>query len=173
MGLKVGTVRLENYNPEWKNSFEVEKNNLIKIFKEIALKIEHVGSTSIEGLSAKPIIDMMVIIKSFSDFENVRNYFEKEPYSIKLDSPEDEILIRKGDESNRTHFIHVVELGSDRQINTLLFRDYLRENKDALLEYEKLKKELAIKYADDRKMYTASKNDFIQGILKKAKNKLI
>ena len=110
MGLKVGTVRLEDYNPEWKNSFEVEKNNLINIFKDIALKIEHVGSTSIEGLSAKPIIDMMVIIKRFSDFENVRSYFEKEPYSIKLDSPEDEILIRKGDESNRTHFIHVVEL---------------------------------------------------------------
>ena len=169
MGLKVGTVRLEDYNPEWKNSFELEKSVLSNIFKDIALKIEHVGSTSIEGLSAKPIIDMLVIIKTFSDFENVRYYFEKEPYSIKLDSPEDEILIRKGDETNRTHFIHVVELGSDRQINTLLFRDYLRENKDAVLEYENLKKELAIKYADDRKMYTASKNGFIQGILKKAK----
>lgn len=169
MGLKVGTVRLEDYNPEWKNSFELEKIVLSNIFKDIALSIEHVGSTSIEGLSAKPIIDMLVIIKTFSDFENVRYYFEKEPYSIKLDSPEDEILIRKGDETNRTHFIHVVELGSDRQINTLLFRDYLRENKDAVLEYENLKKELAIKYADDRKMYTASKNDFIQGILKKAK----
>ena len=169
MGLKVGTVRLEDYNPEWKNSFELEKNVLSNIFKDIALSIEHVGSTSIEGLSAKPIIDMLVIIKTFSDFETVRYYFEKEPYSIKLDSPEDEILIRKGDETNRTHFIHVVELGSDRQINTLLFRDYLRENKDAVLEYENLKKELAIKYADDRKMYTASKNDFIQGILKKAK----
>lgn len=169
MGLKVGTVKLEDYNPEWKNSFELEKNVLSNIFKDIALSIEHVGSTSIEGLSAKPIIDMLVIIKTFSDFETVRYYFEKEPYSIKLDSPEDEILIRKGDETNRTHFIHVVELGSDRQINTLLFRDYLRENKDAVLEYENLKKELAIKYADDRKMYTVSKNDFIQGILKKAK----
>ena len=169
MGLKVGTVRLEDYNPEWKNSFELEKIVLSNIFKDIALSIEHVGSTSIEGLSAKPIIDMLVIIKTFSDFETVRYYFEKEPYSIKLDSPEDEILIRKGDETNRTHFIHVVELGSDRQINTLLFRDYLRENKDAVLEYERLKKELAIKYADDRKMYTVSKNDFIQGILKKAK----
>ena len=169
MGLKVGTVRLEDYNPEWKNSFELEKIVLSNIFKDIALSIEHVGSTSIEGLSAKPIIDILVIIKTFSDFETVRYYFEKEPYSIKLDSPEDEILIRKGDETNRTHFIHVVELGSDRQINTLLFRDYLRENKDAVLEYENLKKELAIKYADDRKMYTVSKNDFIQGILKKAK----
>ena len=169
MGLKVGTVRLEDYNPEWKNSFELEKIVLSNIFKDIALSIEHVGSTSIEGLSAKPLIFMLVIIKTFSDFETVRYYFEKEPYSIKLDSPEDEILIRKGDETNRTHFIHVVELGSDRQINTLLFRDYLRENKDAVLEYENLKKELAIKYADDRKMYTVSKNDFIQGILKKAK----
>ena len=79
MGLKVGTVRLEDYNPEWKNSFELEKIVLSNIFKDIALSIEHVGSTSIEGLSAKPIIDMLVIIKTFSDFETVRYYFEKEP----------------------------------------------------------------------------------------------
>lgn len=169
MGLKVGTVRLEKYNPEWNNSFESERIILTEIFKDISLSIEHVGSTSIEGLSAKPIIDMMVVLKCFSDFEKVRKIFEKEPYSIKLDSPEDEILIRKGPEADRTHFIHVVEQGSERQINTLLFRDYLRNNKESLIEYENLKKELAIKYADDRKKYTASKNDFIQEVLKKAK----
>ena len=172
MGLKVGTVRLEDYNPEWKNSFELEKIVLSNIFKDIALSIEHAGSTSIEGLSAKPIIDMLVIIKTFSDFETVRYYFEKEPYSIKLDSPEDEILIRKGPEENRTHFIHVVEEGSQRSINTILFRDYLREHEDVKKEYEDLKIILAKKYENDRKMYTASKNEFIQNVLKLAKEEL-
>ena len=172
MGLKVGTVYLESYNKDWKNMFEEEKNNLENIFKERAIKIEHVGSTSIEGLSAKPIIDIMVVLKSFSDFEFVRDVFLNIPYSVKLDSDPDEILIRKGPEENRTHFIHVVEEGSQRCINTILFRDYLREHDDVKKEYEDLKIILAKKYENDRKMYTASKNEFIQNVLKLAKEEL-
>lgn len=169
MGLKVGLVKLEEYTSEWKILFEKEKENLEKIFGNIAIKIEHVGSTSIEGLAAKPIIDIMVCIEKFSDFEKIREYFDKEPYSIKNDSPEDEILVRKGPEENRTHFIHIVENNSIRALNTIIFRDYLRNNKDALNEYEKLKKDLAEKYSNDRKSYTTSKSEFIQNIINKAK----
>ena len=172
MGLKVGTVYLENYNENWKNMFEEEKSNLENIFKERAIKIEHVGSTSIEGLSAKPIIDIMVVLKSFDDFEFVRSKFLDMLYSIKLDSDPDEILIRKGPEENRTHFIHVVEDGSQRCINTLLFRDYLRNHENVKKEYENLKKMLAKKFENNRKMYTASKNEFIQNVLKLAKEEL-
>ena len=170
MGLRVGTVKLEKYDPKWKEMFLNEKNNLEKYFGDIALEIEHVGSTSVEGLSAKPIIDIQVAIESFSKFEVLKEIFSKEPYSIKEDSADDEILIRRGSEENRTHFIHVVEKGSPRYINTLLFRNYLRENKDVMLEYEKLKLELAEKYSDNRKMYTSSKNDFIKNLIKCAKD---
>lgn len=173
MGLKVGTVYLENYNENWKNMFEEEKSNLENIFKERAIKIEHVGSTSIEGLSAKPIIDIMVTLKSFDDFEFVRSEFLNMPYSIKLDSDPDEILIRKGPEENRTHFIHVVEEGSQRCINTLLFRDYLRNHENVKKEYEDLKIMLAKKYENNRKMYTVSKNEFIQNVLKLAKEEIL
>ena len=169
MGLKVGTVYLEKYNPIWKSMFEEEKRNLEKIFSDKYISIEHVGSTSIEGLSAKPIIDIQVSINKFSDFEYVRNVFEKMPYSIKLDSDPDEILVRKGDENNRTHFIHIVEEGSKRCINTLLFRDYLRSHEDVKKDYENLKLDLAKKFENDRKSYTASKNEFIQEVLKKAR----
>lgn len=172
MGLKVGTVYIENYNENWKNMFEEEKSNLENIFKERAIKIEHVGSTSIEGLSAKPIIDIMVVLKSFDDFEFVRSKFLDMPYSIKLDSDPDEILIRKGPEENRTHFIHVVEEGSQRCINTLLFRDYLRNHENVKKEYEDLKIMLAKKFENNRKMYTVSKNEFIQNVLKLAKEEL-
>lgn len=168
MGLKVGEVKLEKYNYNWKNMFEEEKENLKNIFGNIAVTIEHVGSTSVEGLSAKPIIDILVGINDFKDFYLVKEHFDIPPYSIKTDSDDDEILVRKGDESNRTHFIHIMEIGSTRYINQLRFRDYLLTHKDTVKEYEDLKIMLAERFANDRKLYTASKNDFIQSIIKKS-----
>lgn len=168
MGLRVGTVKIEKYNPNWKNMFNEEKEILNKLFGDLAIKIEHIGSTSIENLSAKPIIDILVSVKSLDDFEKVRKYFEKEPYSIKSDSVCDEILIRKGTEDNRTHFIHIMEINSKRYQDTIVFRDYIRKHIKALKEYENLKKYLAKKYEDDRKMYTSSKNEFIKNIIELA-----
>ena len=171
MGLKVGTVKVEKYNPIWKEMFNQEKVNLEKAFKEVAIEIEHIGSTSVEGLSSKPIIDIAVAVKKLSDFEKVKNCFEKGPYSIKEDSVSDEILIRKGSEENRTHFIHVMEIDSKRYQDTIIFRNYLRNDKEVLKEYEDLKNKLAEKYADDRKLYTASKNEFIQKVINAAYTK--
>lgn len=172
MGLKVGTVRLENYNPAWKKEFELEKEKLKTLFKDVAITIEHIGSTSVEGLSAKPIIDIAVGVKNFDDFEKVRSNFKEPTYSVREENSEDEILIRKGLEEDRTHFIHVMEINSDRYKNSIMFRDYLRKHKDVAKEYQKLKEELAIKYANDRKTYTSSKNDFIQEVLRKAREEV-
>ena len=168
MGLKVGTVKLEEYNPKWNDMYLEEEKNLGEMFGDVALAIEHIGSTSVEGLSAKPIIDIAVGVRHLSDFDTVREKFMVAPYSVKEDSTEGEVLVRKGNEDNRTHFIHVMEIDGDRYIESILFRDYLRKNAWALKEYEDLKKDLAIKYADDRKKYTASKNEFINKILKLA-----
>lgn len=168
MGLKVGTVKLEEYNPKWKDMYLEEEKNLREMFENVALTIEHIGSTSIEGLSAKPIIDIAVGVRHLSDFDKVKEKFMVETYSVKEDSTEGEILVRKGNEDNRTHFIHVMEPDSKRYIESILFRDYLRKNIWALEKYEELKKDLAVKYADDRKKYTASKNEFINEIIKLA-----
>lgn len=170
MGLKMGTVRLEKYNSDWKKEFENEKNNLKEIFQKIAIDIQHIGSTSIENISAKPIIDIAVGVKKLSDFEKVKNCFiNNKEYSLREENTAGEILIRKGPEESITHLIHVMECDSDRYKNTIIFRDYLRNNLEDKIEYEKLKEELAKKYKDDRKMYTASKHEFIQKILEKAK----
>lgn len=168
MGLKVGTVKLEEYNPKRKDMYLEEEKKLKEMFGDLALAIEHIGSTSIEGLSAKPIIDIAVGVRHLSDFDKVKEKFMVEPYSVKEDSTEVEILVRKGNENNRTHFIHVMEPDSKRYIESILFRDYLRKNIWALEKYEELKKDLAVKYADDRKKYTASKNEFINEIIKLA-----
>jgi GrpB-like predicted nucleotidyltransferase (UPF0157 family) len=168
MGLKIGTVTLEEYNSNWNKMFEEEKENLKNIFKDLAIEIEHIGSTSVEGLSAKPIIDIAIGVEKLIDFEKIKDCFQ-EPYSVKEDSVSDEILIRKrigADET--THLIHVMEIESKRYQDTIKFRNYIRKHRDVLNEYENLKKELAEEYADNRKMYTSSKNDFIQSIIKKA-----
>lgn len=136
MGLKVGTVKLEEYNPKWKDMYLEEEKNLREMFENVALTIEHIGSTSIEGLSAKPIIDIAVGVRHLSDFDKVKEKFMVEPYSVKEDSTEGEILVRKGNEDNRTHFIHVMEPDSKRYIESILFRDYLRKNIWALEKYE-------------------------------------
>ena len=90
-------------------------------------------------------------------------------YSVREENKQGEILLIKGDLECTTHLIHVMEYKSERYQNTIVFRDYLRKNLEEKREYEKLKKELAEKYKYDRNMYTASKNDFIQRILEKAK----
>lgn len=168
MGLKVGTVRIEKYDLNWKKMFNEEKQKLLKIFGDLVIEIEHVGSTSIEGLSAKPIIDIAIALNDLNDFEKVKDHFNNEIYSIKEDSADDEILIRKGSEENRTHFIHIMEVNSKRYNDTIIFRDYLKSHKDVLKKYENLKKKLAKKYANNRKLYSCSKNEFIQGTIKKA-----
>lgn len=171
MGLKVGMVELVPYDVSWTKKYKYEEKRLKKIFGEYAEKIEHVGSTSIEGLSAKPIIDIAVGVKSLNDFDKIRSFFDNSKnYHIKENSTNGEILIRKGSVDNRSYYIHVMEIDSDRYKDTILFRDYLRNHENTKMEYEKLKTKLAKKYADDRHTYTALKNDFIQKIINLSKN---
>lgn len=170
MGLKVGIVELKEYDHKWKDEFKEEKERLKTIFGDLAITIEHVGSTAIEGLSAKPVIDIAIGVNKLPNIDVINQIFLNHlQYSVKEDSVEDEILVRKGPEDNRTHFIHIMEVDSIRYKNTILFRDYLINNPDELLKYENLKKELASKYSNERKMYTSSKNDFITDIIRKAR----
>lgn len=168
MGLKRGTVKLEKHNNNWKNDFNIEKDNLEKLFGDVALKIEHIGSTSLNEIMAKPIIDIAVGVRSLDDFKKVESNFKNYPYSIKEDSVTDEILVRKEQNECILYLIHVMEIESKRYIDTIVFRDYLIENPNRLKEYEKLKIQLAKKYADNRVMYTMSKAEFIQNTLKMA-----
>lgn len=170
MGLKVGEVELKSYDYKWKDDFKKEKEELKKILGDLAITIEHVGSTAVERLSAKPIIDISVGVKTLPEIKALNQmFFDHSQYSVKEDSVEGEILVRKGPEDNRTHFIHIMEVESDRYKDTILFRDYLISHPDDLLKYEKLKTELAKKYPNERKMYTSSKNGFITDLMKKAK----
>ena len=173
MGLKIGTVRLEKHNSVWKIEFEREKEKLREIFNDYAISIEHVGSTSVPKISAKPIIDIAVGVNNLKNVSVIKEMFSNHSdYSLKENSEDGEILVVKRlREDYTTHLIHIMELNSDRYKDTILFRDYLINFSKERNEYEKLKTELASKYSDDRKSYTRSKNKFISEVLNKARKK--
>ena len=168
MSLKMGAVVLENYNKNWKSMYEEEEKKLKDLLKDNILEIKHVGSTSIEGLCAKPVIDIMVTVNKLSDVEKFKHLFTKElGYDFRDDGGEKgEYLVRKGTPDARTHFIHIIEDKSERYENFIYFKNYLEKHPEKIEEYRNLKIDLANKYADDRKSYTASKNDFIQEVIK-------
>lgn len=165
MGLIVGTVRLEEHNPKWAKLFLNEKHELVGLLGDYAKTIEHVGSTSASDLKAKPIVDIAVGVENLSEFDP-RVFTELNGYSVKQDNTPGEILIRKGVEGKYTNFlIHVMEINSARYRETLKFRDLLKNSSELRGEYQALKEELAKKYADNRKMYTKSKDAFIKNAL--------
>lgn len=166
MGLINGSVYLEKNYDLWKENFYNEKRKLENIFHNEGFTIEHVGSTAVDGLAAKPIIDIAIGVQSLDD---VKPYFSKlaQIYTIKENYDNNEILLIDENEKETNFLIHVILINSIRYKNMIAFRDILNSNHTILKQYEDLKIELATKYSNDRKMYTKSKNDFIQDILKK------
>jgi len=176
IGLEKGIVKIEKYDPHWQEEFNIEKENLEKIFGDVAKSIEHMGSTSIVGLSAKPIIDIAVGVDALGDMGKVKEEILKfSHYTIKVDNADGEILMRRGSPlqageiipDHITHFIHVMEINGRKYKDTFAFRDYLRVNHDVLKEYQSLKQKLAIEYKNDRKAYTKAKDEFIKNVLSK------
>lgn len=174
IGLKKGLVRVEKYNPQWQEEFLKEKEILTRLFGDVAKSIEHVGSTSVVGLSAKPIIDIAIGVDNLEDVNKVREKILRFPhYTIKENNADGEILMRKGTPVKPgeikpdyiTHFIHIMEINGLKYKETIVFRNYLKTHNKALKEYNNLKQSLAKKYKHDRKAYFNAKDEFIKSIL--------
>jgi GrpB-like predicted nucleotidyltransferase (UPF0157 family) len=171
IGLKRGTVALKKHRAEWAAAFEEEKANLEKLSSDVALDIQHVGSTSIAGLSAKPIIDIAMAVSSLSDISKIRTTLERAGYEYRENgSDEIRVLFAKGPEVKRTHYLHITALGSSEWQSFLAFRDYLRTHPDETERYEQLKQKLAAQHPDNRAMYTAGKRNYIEGVVGKARD---
>ncbi len=179
LGLKRGTVKLVPHNLKWAKLFEKEKEILKEVFGDTIIAIEHIGSTAVPGIPAKPIIDISIAIESLEIAKVMNEKFEKLGYqhrpfvpkhnNIELQSQE---LFVKGPESRRTFYVHVTNYGSEKWKSDLLFRDYLRKYPKSAKEYAELKLKLAERYSQDRETYTKSKDSFIKSILEIAHKEL-
>lgn len=171
VGLERGTVSLELYDPTWPDVYEQEVTRLraVSAIDEHVPAFEHVGSTAIEGLAAKPIVDLLAVVDSTVDVEELVPIFEARGYEHRPNDPVgDRVFLTKGPPANRTHYLSVCEAGSDTHREQVAFRDYLRANPGVTTEYATLKGDLASEYADDRASYTEAKSEFVTEVLERA-----
>ena len=166
-------VKIVDYDPEWPTLFEKEKRLILGAVGSIVMRIEHIGSTAVPGLAAKPIVDILVAVNQLSDAENCIRPLETVGYEYR---PEHEGQIperrffNKGKPPAEQHYhLHMVELTSAFWTRHLLFRDYLRRHPDVAQEYQNLKRQLAAEYTTNREGYTEAKTSFIESIVAKAR----
>ncbi len=161
-------IVIADYDPEWPRRFRRECEAIFRTCGRSAfLRIEHVGSTAVPGLAAKPIVDMMPGVLSLADVPPLVATLASIGYEYvpeyEAELPERRYF-RKDVGGERAFQLHVVEVGSDFWKRHLLFRDYLRAHDEAAAEYERLKRRLAAEYGADREGYTQAKTEFITGI---------
>ncbi|MDX8289485.1 GrpB family protein [Metabacillus indicus] len=159
-------IIIEDYSMNWARQFEQEKIKLTEILKDRIQSIEHIGSTAVEGLGAKPVID---IAAGVNNLETVSEFIEplKQIHYEFVHHKEfpQRRFFRKGQRRAGTHHLHFYEFEGEHWNNQLLFRDYLRKNPDEARKYHELKVYLAEKYRFDRVAYTENKAPFIQKTL--------
>ena len=163
-------LRVAPYRSRWKALFEQEKERVAGQLREEALQIEHIGSTSIPGLAAKPIIDIMVAVGSLSQASELVPRLEALGYEYK---PHDTIpgrlfFAKERMPAYRTHHLSLAERDSLLWLDHLAFRDYLREHEQIALEYVALKKHLADEYARTNVLDRDGKTAFVQRVLRLA-----
>lgn len=170
-------ISIVPYDSNWPEMFEKEASFLRnKLPHHLVKKIEHFGSTAVPGLSAKPIIDMLVEVTSLEETKKTiipllkaegYEYFWRPAFGDN-GPPYYAWFIKRDARGKRTHHIHMVEADSELW-DRLYFRDYLRQYPREAKKYELLKRKLAAKYITDRVKYTKEKSEFILAITKKAK----
>lgn len=166
-------VRIVDYTPHWSSLYKKEKREIHKVVGHIIVRVEHIGSTAVRNLGAKPIIDIMVGVSHLSDADKCIEPLESIGYeyvSEYEESMSERRYFHKGKPPKEQHYhLHMVELASDFWKRHLLFRDYLRSHPEVAQEYYELKKKLAAEHCSDREGYTESKASFIESVVARAK----
>ena len=171
VGLHRGTVKLVAHNPKWAEYFSQEKELLSEILREKVLDIRHIGSTSIPGMQAKPILDLLAAVRTLADVQSFVLDLNKIGYEDKGDGGvSGRRFFVKGSEARRTHHLNFCEMNSFFWRSHLAFCDYLERHPDVARQYSELKRGLADKFPNDRGAYTAGKQEFVRSILTRAMN---
>ncbi|MFF2458860.1 GrpB family protein [Peribacillus simplex] len=163
------TVKIEEYNPDWVSEFQLEKARIMEVLKNDSLCVEHIGSTSIKGLGAKPNLDIMACVHHLAEADMFIEPLKSIGYEFVLhkEFPE-RLFFRKGQWRAGTHHLHIYKYGSEQWKNQLSFRDYLRSYPDIRSQYQELKLSLVQKHPADIVGYTKAKAPFILSVIELA-----
>lgn len=164
-------IKVVDYDPAWPLLFEQEKLRLLAALGTKAAVVEHIGSTSVPGLAAKPVIDIAVGIPCLADADTYLPHIIELGYvyepSLERGFPERRFLW-KGTPLVHTYHVHLAEVDQPVLARPRLFRDYLRQHAEAVAAYAALKKSLAVRCGQDMDAYVAGKTALIEQILEQA-----
>lgn len=167
-------IILSACDPNWKLYYQEEKEMLTRHFGDRMVRISHIGNTAVEGLTAKPTVDILLEVTHDSSPETVREIAERAGYTVMSarSAPEYRLDLCKGCTpqgfADKVFHLHIRHPGDWDEI---IFRDYLRQNPAKATEYAELKKSLQRRFEHDRDAYTEGKGDFIRACVKDARNR--
>jgi len=157
---------ISDYDPKWISQFNDIKKFLQSVFGEKAIQIEHVGSTSIPGMAAKPLIDILVLVNRIEEFEKEKEEMIKAGYEWGENyiAPDTLLFFKTGTDGEKMENIHVCKKGSLKERQFLVMRDFLRTFPNKAKEYSDLKKKLFEQYPNDYPAYRSAKAPFLERV---------
>ncbi len=158
-------IRIDEYDDNWSATFKALQEGLMSVLRGVVLGIEHVGSTAVQGLPAKPIIDIDVIIEGDTDLPAVIDRLARLGYVHEGDLGITGRHAFKAPDSAPAHHLYVCAQNNAELQRHLAFRDYLRTHPEVAQAYGALKREAAARVGNDRVAYTEAKRDFIEQVL--------
>ncbi|KZE37401.1 hypothetical protein AV656_12590 [Bhargavaea cecembensis] len=169
-GLPAGKVFLVAHDDRWKESFREEAALLRQLLGEQIVAFEHIGSTAVTGLKAKPLVDLLVGLDELAqydrfDFKSLGAHGFYRLRNEPIEGKEIMAKFRQLDPPVKTHVVHIVDHGGDWWKKHILFRDRLRENPEISGDYERLKLELADRYPGDERAYADGKLEFVERVI--------
>ena len=160
-------IRLVPHDPEWADIYERSAADIRDALGGTALSIDHVGSTAIPGIDAKPVIDILVLVERYDPEAVYRIPLESLGYMF--GHREEWHVFFEGDPIGMSTQVHVVEESSEEPGRMISFRDYLRTHPDEARRYEQLKHILADRYSDGNE-YADAKSEYVQGVVRQAQS---
>ena len=162
-------VALHPYDAAWPDRYMQERGRLLSLFPATFIDIQHIGSTAVPAMVAKPIIDLLAGVASMAVAESLTKTLCNSGYTTSAEfnaALTDRKWFMRWDNGHRTHHLHVVVHGGSVWKQHLRFRDALRSNPRLAADYAVLKTDLAARHTDDREAYTQAKAAFIQSVVK-------
>jgi len=167
------SLEIAPYDPAWPAAFSAERDRLAALLGDLAIRIDHHGSTAVPGLAAKPVIDIQISVADLGRLEEYAARLAPLGY-VHVPHPDDAFcpFFHRPAAWPHTHHVHLVRSGGAEERQTLAFRDYLREHPEVAHAYESLKRELAPRHSaatfDSRQAYADAKTQFVTRITQQA-----
>lgn len=166
-GVEKAQIKLLDSDPNWPKKFETHAGRIIEALGPAALRVEHIGSTSVPGLAAKPIIDILVVVQDSADESTYLPQLEAAGYRLRVREPDwnEHRMFRTPE---RDVHVHIYSEGCPEIERYLIFRERLRQNIEDRNRYERRKRDLASKEWPDMNAYAEAKTEIIESIIASA-----